>query len=108
MPRYLVQASYSTTGIQALVRNPQNREEAVRPIIEAAGGRLESFDYAFGEYDIVVIADMPDNTSMAAISMAVSSAGGVSSFKTTPLISMDEAVEAMRLAGRAGYRPPGN
>ena len=106
MPRYLVQASYNTTGIQALVRNPQNREEALRPIVEAAGGKFDCLYYAFGDYDIVGIAEMPDNTSMVALSMAVSNGGAVASFKTTPLISMDEAVEAMRRASGTGYRPP--
>ena len=106
MPRYLIQASYNTAGIQALVRNPQNRAEAIRPIVEAAGGKLESFDYCFGDYDVVAIAEMPDNVSVAALSMAVSNGGAMSAFKTTPLMSMDEAMEAMRQAGRASYRPP--
>ena len=106
MPRYLIQASYNTEGIQALVRNPHNREESVRPAVEAAGGRILSFDYAFGDYDAVVVAEFPDNTSAAAFSMAVASSGSISAYKTTPLISMDEAVEAMRRAGRIGYRPP--
>ena len=92
MPRYLIQASYNSAGILALVRNPQNRADVVRPIVEAAGGRLESFDYAFGDYDVVAIAELPDSVSMAALSMAVSSGGAISAFKTTPLIPMQEAV----------------
>ena len=106
MPRYLVQASYSLSGIQALVKNPQNRAEALKSLIEAAGGRLESFDYAFGDDDVIAIVDVPDNTTMAALSMAVINGGAISKFKTTPLISMIEAVEAMRKASTVGYRPP--
>ena len=56
--------------------------------------------------DVVVIAEMPDNVSMAALSMAVSAAGAISEFKTTVLLSMEEAMEAMRRAGSVGYRPP--
>jgi uncharacterized protein with GYD domain len=107
MPRYLIQASYTTQGISGLVKNPHNRAAAVRPVIERLGGKLESFDFAFGEYDAVIIAELPDNVSMAAFSMAVGASGAIGSFKTTVLIPMDEAVEAMRKAGTVGYRPPG-
>ena len=53
MPRNLIQASYNTQGITDLVKNPQDRSTAVRPVIERLGGSIESFDYAFGDYDIV-------------------------------------------------------
>ena len=107
MAKYLIQASYSTSGIQGLVRSPENRAEAVRPIVEAAGGKIEAFYYAFGDYDAVVIADLPDNVSAAALSMAVAASGSVSAYKTTPLMTMEEAVEAMGRAARSGYRGPG-
>jgi len=107
MPRYLIQASYSTQGISDLVKNPQNRAAAMRPVTERLGGKLESFDFAFGEYDIVSIVELPDNVSMAAISMAIGAGGAIGEFKTTVLIPMNEAVEAMRKAGTVGYRPPG-
>ena len=82
MPRYLIQASYNNQGISALVSNPQDRSEAIRPLIERMGGRLESFDYAFGDYDVVAIAELPDNVSAAAIAMAVGAGGALRSFKT--------------------------
>jgi uncharacterized protein with GYD domain len=107
MAHYLVQNSYSTQGASDLVRNPHDREAAVRPAIERLGGKVEKVYCAFGEYDIVFIVEMPDNTSMAALSMAVGASGAAASFKTTVLIPMDEAVEAMRKAGAVGYRPPG-
>ena len=107
MARYLIQVSYTTQGISDLVKNPQDRAAAVRPLFEGLGGRLESFDYAFGDYDAVLIAELPDNVSMVALSMAVSASGAIGSLKTTVLIPMNEAVEAMRKAGTAGYRPPG-
>ena len=107
MPRYMVQASYSTHGITDLVKNPQDRSAALRPVIERLGGSLESFDFAMGDYDIVGIFQLPDNVSAVALAMAVGAAGSISAFKTTVLISMDEAVEAMRKAGTIGYRPPG-
>ena len=107
MARYLVQVSYTTQGISELVKNPQDRAASVRPLFEGLGGKLESFDYAFGDYDVVLIAELPDNVSMVALSMAVGASGAVRSLKTTVLVPVDEAVEAMRKAGAVVYRPPG-
>ena len=108
MARYLIQASYSHQGISDLVKNPHDRAASVRPVVESMGGRLESFDYAFGDYDAVIIVELPDNVSAAALAMAVGASGSISSFKTTVLMPMSEAVEAMRKAGTVGYRPPGS
>ena len=107
MPLYMFQASYTTQGISDLVKTPQDRAAAVRPIIERMGGKLENLYFAFGDFDVVAIAELPDNVSMSALAMAVGASGAFGSFKTTVLIPMDEAVEAMRKAGTVGYRPPG-
>jgi len=105
MPHYLQQVAYSQGGWQALVANPQNRIEAVRPAIEKLGGKIVSAWFSFGDYDVVVITDMPDNVSAAAIAMAFAAGGACKSVQTTPLLSPDEAVQAIRKAGECGYRP---
>jgi uncharacterized protein with GYD domain len=64
--------------------------------------------YAFGEHDVVLIAEFPDNVSAAAIALTVAAGGAAKEFKTTVLLSVDEVLEAMRRAGRAAYRPPGS
>ena len=107
MARYLFQASFTSEAWAAQVKNPQNRIEALRPVIEGLGGSLESFYYAFGEYDVVAIAEMPDNVSAAAFSLAASAGGALKAVKTTPLMTIEEGIEAMRKAAGAGYRPPG-
>ena len=106
MAYYLVQAAYTAEAWAAMVKNPQNREEAVRPVIEKLGGRVEGAWLAFGEYDIVAIFQMPDNVSAAAFSLAASGGGAVKTIKTTPLMTLQEGMEAMRKAAGAGYRPP--
>ena len=106
MSFYLIQASYSTQATAAMINNPQDRAAAVRPVIERMGGKLHGLWLAFGEYDAVVIAELPDNVSAAAVSMAVGSSGGISSYRTTPLITSSEAMEAMKKANAAGYQPP--
>lgn len=106
MAYYLVQAAYTPEAWAAMAKNPQNRLEAVRPVAERLGGKLESGWLSFGEYDIVAIYQMPDNVSAAAFSIAASAGGAVKAIKTTPLMTMDEGVAAMRKAVGAGYRPP--
>jgi uncharacterized protein with GYD domain len=106
MAYYLVQAAYTPEAVAAMVKSPQDRLEAIRPVVERLGGKLPSMYMAFGEYDVVGIAEMPDNVSAAAFSLAISAGGAVRTVKTTPLMTMQEGVEAFRKAGQAGYRPP--
>ena len=89
-----------------MVKNPQDRAAAVRPMMERMGGKLHGLWLAFGEYDIVAIAELPDATSAAAISMAIGSTGAMSAYRTTPLLTMEEATEAMKKAGSVGYQAP--
>jgi uncharacterized protein with GYD domain len=107
MAKYLFQATYTSEAWAAQMRNPQSRVEAVRPVIEGLGGRIECAYLAFGDYDAVLICDMPDNISMAAFSLAASAGGAAKAIKTTPLMTVEEGIEAMRKAGGTGYRPPG-
>jgi uncharacterized protein with GYD domain len=105
MSHYLCQVAYSPEGWAALVKSPQNRIEAVRPAVEKLGGKIDRSYFAFGEYDIVVLFEMPDNVSAAGIAMAFAAGGACKSVKTTPLLTIEESVEAMKKAGKSGYRP---
>src|SRR6476619_6047403 len=104
MPHYLQQIAYSIEGWKTLVKKPQNRIEAVRPAIEKLGGKIENAWFAFGDYDVVLIIQMPSNVDAGAIAMAFAAGGACKSVKTTPLLTADEAVEAMKKASSAGYR----
>jgi hypothetical protein len=75
-------------------------------MIERAGGKLHGLWFPFGETDIVAIAEMPNNVSAAAISMAIGATGTMSSYRSTPLITEGEAVEAMQKAASVGYQAP--
>ena len=75
MAHYLVEVAYTGEAWAAQVSSPQNRIEAIRPVIERLGGRIESAYYAFGEYDVVGIMEMPDPVSAAAFSLAASALG---------------------------------
>ena len=106
MPHSMIQAAYTPDAWGGLARNPQDRAEALRPVIEALGGRLISFYASTGEFDALVITEMPDNVAAAASSIAASAGGAVNNLKVTPLMTIEEGMEAMRRAGEAGYRPP--
>jgi uncharacterized protein with GYD domain len=107
MPTFMVQASYTNTAWGKLVQRPENRMEAVKPMIERLGGQILSWYYAFGDYDVVVLFEVPNNGTAAAISMAIAGSGAVKAFKTTVLLSPDEGFDSMLLAQGAGYRQPG-
>jgi uncharacterized protein with GYD domain len=106
MAHYLFQGAYTSEAWATLVKKPVNRFEAIRPAIEKLGGSIEAAWLAFGEYDIVVITEMPDNVSAAAFALAVAAGGSLKSFKTTPLITPTEGLAAMKKAAGSGYRPP--
>jgi uncharacterized protein with GYD domain len=102
------QAAYTPESWAAQLKNPQNRAETVgRQLVEAVGGKLLGSWYSFGEYDIVIIADVPSNEAMSALSLGVAAGGAVKAMKTTVLMTGAEGVEAMRQADAVArvYRP---
>jgi uncharacterized protein with GYD domain len=107
MAYYMYQASFTPEAWAKMVREPQNREAAIRPMVEKLGGKLIGYWMAFGESDAVVIVQMPDNVSAAAAALAATAGGATKSLKTTVLMSVDEGMQAMRKAADAGYRSPG-
>ena len=104
MPHFLHQIAYSREGWEAIVNNPQDRVEAIRPAIEKLGGKIETAWFAFGDYDVVVITEMPNTTNAAAIAMAFAAGGACKAVQTTPLLSVSEGIEAMKKAKESGYR----
>ena len=107
MPFYLFQASYTPTALKAMVENPQDREAAARPLIEAVGGKLHNLFFCFGTHDIVALIEAPDDMTMAAGAFAVGASGALSSGSTTKLMSAGDAVKAMEVAGKVSgaYKP---
>jgi len=108
MPLYMYQAAYTAQSWAAQLKSPQNRIESVgRQACEAVGGKMIGGWYCFGDYDFVLIADVPDNESMSAIALAVAAGGALKSGKTTVLMSGAQAVEAMKktAAVTKSYRP---
>src|SRR5215475_4700432 len=105
MAHFLIQLAYTSEAWAAMVKNPQDRSAAVSAAIEKLGGRIERFWLSFGEYDIVGIVEMPNNVSAAAFAIAVGAGGACRTLKTTPLLGLEEGIEAMKQAGTCGYKP---
>src|ERR1700740_1048669 len=105
MPFFLSQSSYTPEALARMIANPQDRFDAVRGPIEKLGGRILQSYFAFGEYDLVAITEMPDNVSAAAMAVAFAAGGSLRNNKTTALRPNAEGLEAMRKAATCGYRP---
>ena len=105
MASYLLQVSYTAEAMAAMIKKPQNRGEAVRKSIEKLGGSINGYWLSFGDHDVVAIIEMPDNVSAAAFALAAAGGGACKSVKTTPLLSAEDGVAAMKLAATSGYKP---
>jgi len=105
MPKYLVQVNYVGEGIKGLLKDGGTRRRtAAEKLIKSLGGTMETFYYAFGETDVFVIAELPDNASMAALGLALGASGAVTS-RTTVLMTPKEVDAAAKK--KPAYRPPG-
>jgi uncharacterized protein with GYD domain len=105
MPKYLMQARYTTEGIKGLVGDSASGRRAdVQAAVKGVGGKLEAFYYTFGEDDVICILDLPNNIAAAALAITTSGSGGVR-VRTTPLITVEEVDQALEI--HTDYRAPG-
>ena len=107
MPLYLTRFSYTPETWARLIGNPEDRRKAAESYIESVGGKLHGFWYAFGTHDGYNLWEAPDNVSMAAVALAISGGGALSSLETTVLLTVDETMAALRKAEQVQYRAPG-
>ena len=106
MPKYLMQASYTTEGVKGLLKDGGTKRKAVfDQTVRGVGGTLEAFYFAFGGGDVVAIADLPDDASATAVSLALSAGGAVGGLNTTVLIDPETVDEAVKKT--VEYTPPG-
>lgn len=106
MAQYLVQVAYTTQALATLVSNPQDPLAIVAKAAKKLGGKLNNGWLTFGDFDTAVVVTFPDNVAAAAFSLALSAGGAWKSVHTTPLLTVEEGLAAMKAAGTAGYQPP--
>ena len=108
MPLYLYELSYTAESIAAQIKDPKDRlETAARPALKAVGGKLVGGGFAFGDRDIVILYEAPDDESAAAVALAVAAGGAVRTGKTTKLMTGAQWVASLKKAGAIGsaYKP---
>ena len=105
MPKYLMEVSYTADGAKGVLKDGgSKRKAAAKALIESVGGKMESFYYAFGDTDVIVIVDAPDAASVAAASLAIGASGAVRA-RTTALLSAEDVDAATKKA--TSYTAPG-
>lgn len=105
MPKYLLHVNYTAEGARGLIdEGGSARRAAAQKAVDSLGGRIESFYFAFGKFDVHVIVDMPDHASMAAMTLALTASGGTVG-RTTVLLTPEEIDQAARKSPM--YRAPG-
>ena len=105
MPKYMIEASYSTEGLKGLAKDKgSGRVKAVNAAVAGMGGKVEALYFTFGKHDAVLIVDLPDNATAAAFSLAAGATGLVHS-RTTVLLTPAEVDKA--LGTKTGYKGPG-
>ena len=105
MKKYLIKASYSANGIKGLIEDGgSKRKTAIEKMLEGLGGKMESFYFAFGEHDVYVISELPDDISATAIGLKINSSG-LASISTTVLLSPEDVDKASKKS--VNYQAPG-
>jgi uncharacterized protein with GYD domain len=108
MAAFMVEVSYTPEAWAAQLKNPQNRIEAIKPLVERNGAKIVGAWYAFGDSDLIFIVEGGDNITTSASVLAAVSGGAVSNIKTTVLMSIEDGIAAIKQAGEASgvYQPP--
>ena len=109
MPLFITYASYSNAGAKGLVEKPADRSEAIKALVEKAGGKFKELYMTTGSNDVVLITEMPDGSDAVALGLAVTASGSVSKTTTVRAWTAKEfkaiAEKAAKYSG--DYKPPG-
>jgi uncharacterized protein with GYD domain len=105
--KYVVLFSFTGETAKRFVAQPSDRATVVRGLAESAGGRVESYYWMFGQYDGLVIFELPGSQAAAALSLAVTGSGAFTRFETHELIEAADLAQIAKRARQISYRPPG-
>jgi len=105
MAKFLIEAAYTAEGLRGLKKDKASgRKQAVTKLVKSVGGKVEAFYFAFGDRDLIMIADLPDAVSATALSVSVS-ATGLARTRVTELLTVEDTDRA--LGKKVKYRAPG-
>jgi uncharacterized protein with GYD domain len=108
MSRFLIEVSYTSESWATQVHKHANVIDRISPLVSKLGGTIDSVYYTFGDRDLVALVDFPSQEDAAAFSLAASSGGAVASIRTTPLLTVEQGIEAMKRADSvaSSYQAP--
>jgi uncharacterized protein with GYD domain len=89
MPQYIILFNFTDQGIRN-VKDTIKRAEAFKTAAEKVGGKVISFSYTLGRYDIVSTVEAPNDEAIASLLLATASLGNVRS-ETLRALTMSEA-----------------
>jgi uncharacterized protein with GYD domain len=108
MPLFITQGRYSREAIGGMIAKPEDRSSTAAKLIEAAGGKMLAYYITFGEYDWLIVADLPSEKHAAAYIVKAASTGGVTDTKTVAAMTTADAMAAYTMAAAIStYRAPG-
>ena len=108
MAHYLIEVGYTPAAWANQIENQPNVVDRIAPAVKAAKGSIECIYYAFGDVDLVGVIDFPTPEDAASFALTVTAAGALRSFKTTPLMTVEQGMTSMKRAAtiRDKYTPP--
>jgi uncharacterized protein with GYD domain len=108
MAHYMIEVGYTPQSWSSQIDSQPNVVDRITPAVKATNGEIVSLYYAFGDADLVGIIDFPTAEDAAAFALAVTASGALRSYKTTPLLTVDQGMDAMKraAAARGEYTPP--
>jgi uncharacterized protein with GYD domain len=98
MSIYIVSGNFSTDGIRGMLANPSDREAAVRPLVEASGGKILSYLITLGETDFMMQVESDKIDDMLAAMIVAGASGGITNLKTVQAFTSGEFMAAQRKA----------
>jgi uncharacterized protein with GYD domain len=109
MAKYVTFFTYTSEAWARMIQSPGDRTAAVRQLTDSVGGSVECVYWMFGAQDGLVIFDVPDSVSAAALSVAVGSTGSFKSLETRELLSQEQLSQVLSRSKTAAqaYQAPG-
>jgi uncharacterized protein with GYD domain len=108
MPLYMFQAGYKGESWKTQMEGQQDARGRISGLVESVGGKMIDAYYTFGDRDLLIIADLPDNHAAAAVSLTASAGGSLTGIKSSPLLTLEEGKEVLGKAAKAAqsYKAP--
>jgi uncharacterized protein with GYD domain len=106
MPLYMIQARFTSEAWEALYTSDVDRREVISKMLSESGGRLIDYYFSFGDSDVIVVTEAPDNITASSAVIAVARSGAVTHVVTTVLMSYEDGIAALNSSGAMEYQPP--